>query len=67
MQIIRKENIEETKATLNETDFIKNPDNTVEIIHSLWDSTVSGLKTQYWLIIGAVTITIVTLAIFTLF
>ena len=45
MKIIRRENTDETKAAINETDFIMSPD-PVMVTTPIWDKAVLGLKAQ---------------------
>ena len=57
MQIIKKENIEQIKATLNRTDFIRNPLNNEDItIHNIWSRSVGGFSFYKWIIVGSAAI-----------
>ena len=53
MKIINKGTIEETKATLNISSYIRSPDTTETIVHSSWILVINSLDTYKWIIIGA--------------
>ena len=55
MEIVRKENNDETKAILKKKDFIISPD-PIKIAIPIWNKILFGLKTLYWGIIGAIAI-----------
>ena len=45
MKIIKKEILEQTKATLNKTDYIRSPNITENIIQSPWTSVINSVGT----------------------
>ena len=56
MQIIMKENIEQIKATLNTTDFVRNPLNEKYATIPIWSRPVGGLNIYKWIIVTTATI-----------
>ena len=53
----KKGNIEQIKATLNRTDFVKNPLNDEDItIHNIWSKPVGGFIFYKWIITGSAVI-----------
>ena len=54
MQIIKKDNVEQAKATLNQTDFVRSPFNSEDItIHNIWTKSMGGFSFYKWIIIGS--------------
>ena len=51
MTIIKRENNDEKHATLNATNYTKSTENET-VNETGWNKQVSGLKPQYWVIIG---------------
>ena len=54
MQILRRTHTEEIKATINQTDFVKNPLTAENLtIHNIWGRSVGGFTFYNWVIIGS--------------
>ena len=53
MTIIKRENNDERHATLNTTNYVKSTEKET-VNETGWNKQVSGLKPQYWVIIGVV-------------
>ena len=51
-----KENIEQIKATLNTTDFVRNSHNEKDVTIPIWSRSVGGLNIYKWIIVPAAAI-----------
>ena len=67
MKIIEKEILEQTKATLNKTDYIRSPNVTENIIQSPWTSVINSVGTYQWIIIGVGIFTITSVVLIVIF
>ena len=57
MQILKRENTEQKKATLTQTDYVTNPFNTGNLtIHNIWGRTIGGFTFYKWVLIGSAAI-----------
>ena len=67
MKIINKETLEQTKATLNISSYIRSQNVTENIVHSPWTSMINSLDTYKWIIIGSGLFTIASIMLIIIF